>query len=341
MSELETLLNKLLEQAPHLTREEVQQKIKEKKDRIGGGHLTDQGALYLIASDLEISLSEVQGETQTTSYEFDKLSIEEISKDDLETKFKTLKSTRTKKEILNGFLSITMMGSIFAVLLAAIKFDNLDSTFWAAVVGSILCVGYVLYYVGKKPVPRLNKQEKYYLRFYDTYNTLKKYRYRPDDQNLDKYTNKIDNLAYDIKEWTEGAPTEIASIPTTLSDNLRNKIIPIFKNNQKEEILSFVNDFEKIISFIYSKEPTEKLLKTFNDKLNSITPPEPKEVTKIKTSERKKLVGYGFFSPVAGLIVGLIMHTIDPTRVYDSWGYGLIAGIMVFIGIATVIKIKK
>ena len=58
MSEFDTLVNKLLEQKPDLTHSEIDEKIKLKKDKIGAGYLTDQGALFLIASDLGISLSE-------------------------------------------------------------------------------------------------------------------------------------------------------------------------------------------------------------------------------------------------------------------------------------------
>lgn len=58
MSEFETLVEKLLEQKPDLTRSEIDEKIKQKKDKIGAGYLTDQGALFLIASDLGVSLSE-------------------------------------------------------------------------------------------------------------------------------------------------------------------------------------------------------------------------------------------------------------------------------------------
>ena len=58
MSEFEGLLNKLLDQKKELTRSEIEEKIKEKKEKIGAGYLTDQGALFLIASDLGVSLSE-------------------------------------------------------------------------------------------------------------------------------------------------------------------------------------------------------------------------------------------------------------------------------------------
>jgi replication factor A1 len=58
LSEFETLLNKLLEQKPELTRSDIEEMIKQKKEKIGAGYLTDQGAVFLIASDFGISLSE-------------------------------------------------------------------------------------------------------------------------------------------------------------------------------------------------------------------------------------------------------------------------------------------
>lgn len=58
MATFEGLLSGLLEQKPELTREGVEQMIRDKKDKIGAGYLTDQGAIFLIASDLGVSLEE-------------------------------------------------------------------------------------------------------------------------------------------------------------------------------------------------------------------------------------------------------------------------------------------
>ena len=57
MSEFDILVDKLLEQKPELTRDGIEEQIKHKKEKIGAGYLTDQGALFLIASDFGISLS--------------------------------------------------------------------------------------------------------------------------------------------------------------------------------------------------------------------------------------------------------------------------------------------
>ncbi len=51
-------MNKLLDQRSELTRSDIEEQIKQKKEKIGAGYLTDQGALFLIASDLGASLSE-------------------------------------------------------------------------------------------------------------------------------------------------------------------------------------------------------------------------------------------------------------------------------------------
>ncbi|MDH3695908.1 MAG: single-stranded DNA-binding protein [Nitrosopumilus sp.] len=58
MSEFDDLLQKLLDQKPELTRSDIEEQIKQKKEKIGAGYLTDQGALFLIASDYGITLSE-------------------------------------------------------------------------------------------------------------------------------------------------------------------------------------------------------------------------------------------------------------------------------------------
>jgi replication factor A1 len=42
-------MNRLLEKKPEFSRTEIEELIQRKKDKIGAGYLTDQGALFLIA----------------------------------------------------------------------------------------------------------------------------------------------------------------------------------------------------------------------------------------------------------------------------------------------------
>ena len=58
MSELESLIESLLSQVPKLTRKDLDEQIRLKKERIGAGYLTDQGAVFLVASDHGVALGE-------------------------------------------------------------------------------------------------------------------------------------------------------------------------------------------------------------------------------------------------------------------------------------------
>jgi ssDNA-binding replication factor A large subunit len=58
LSEFDILMNKLLQQKPDLSRAQIEEMIQKKKEKIGAGYLTDQGALFLISSDLGVSLNE-------------------------------------------------------------------------------------------------------------------------------------------------------------------------------------------------------------------------------------------------------------------------------------------
>jgi replication factor A1 len=58
LSEFDALLSKLLELKPDLSRSDIETLIAQKKEKIGAGYLTDQGALFLVASDLGVIISE-------------------------------------------------------------------------------------------------------------------------------------------------------------------------------------------------------------------------------------------------------------------------------------------
>ena len=56
MHDFETLVGELLSGRPELSREELLRRIAEKKETVGAGYLTDQGALFLVAGELGVTL---------------------------------------------------------------------------------------------------------------------------------------------------------------------------------------------------------------------------------------------------------------------------------------------
>ena len=56
MYDFETLVGELIQSRPELSREELMRRVENKKQTIGAGYLTDQGALFLVAGELGVSL---------------------------------------------------------------------------------------------------------------------------------------------------------------------------------------------------------------------------------------------------------------------------------------------
>ena len=54
-ADFKTMMESVLKQKPSMTIEQVRDLINEKKQKIGAGYLTDQGALFLVAADLGVS----------------------------------------------------------------------------------------------------------------------------------------------------------------------------------------------------------------------------------------------------------------------------------------------
>lgn len=57
MYDFDSLLAELLASRPEISREELLDRIAKKKEAVGAGYLTDQGALFLVAGDLGVKLS--------------------------------------------------------------------------------------------------------------------------------------------------------------------------------------------------------------------------------------------------------------------------------------------
>jgi ssDNA-binding replication factor A large subunit len=66
MYDFESLVGELLQQRPELTKEDLLRRIEEKKRTVGAGYLTDQGALFLVAGELGVSLRKESASSDLT-----------------------------------------------------------------------------------------------------------------------------------------------------------------------------------------------------------------------------------------------------------------------------------
>lgn len=66
MSDFDALLGDLLQSRPEFDKEELMRRIEEKKRTVGAGYLTDQGALFLVAGELGVSLRKADASSDLT-----------------------------------------------------------------------------------------------------------------------------------------------------------------------------------------------------------------------------------------------------------------------------------
>src|SRR5713226_3452723 len=66
MYDFEALIGELLQSRPELNRDEVMRRIEDKKRTVGAGYLTNQGALFLVAGELGVSLRKEDASSDMT-----------------------------------------------------------------------------------------------------------------------------------------------------------------------------------------------------------------------------------------------------------------------------------
>src|SRR5438445_12044459 len=59
MYDFDSLVEEVLKNKPGLSRDSLMEQIEEKKNTVGSGYLTDQGALFLIAGELGVRLERI------------------------------------------------------------------------------------------------------------------------------------------------------------------------------------------------------------------------------------------------------------------------------------------
>lgn len=334
MSDFEKFKKQLIEKSGisefHLTKM-IDGKIK----RIGSGYLTKNGALLLIAADFGIILSE-ELEIKKIS-PMNVLAIPNILEKDLQKKFDVLKSDKRKKEISEALLGYGVIGIIGGILIPITTFISLNVFSLASFILSItILIFSAIGIVMSKKFSRknLNSKERIFLEFYKVRQKMQEYGIREYKQDMSKYVSVVYDLAYFIQRWTRSfSPSIISELPDTISSNLKNMVVPQFKENNANNIKHFKTILEKVTMFCYDQEPTAELLRAFNDEISSY---EIKENVKEINSLRNKLGKLILIAPISGIILFLILHNADPLELHASIGYSVTLSALILIGVLTI-----
>ena len=310
-SEYEILLEKFLQEKPDLTREEVEEQIRQKKEKIGAGYLTDQGALYLIASDNGISLSSI------SQKKHEKESSQKIDIMKLERKFSNLKHDQIKTVRLSAASSYSAMATLIAGLIFYTMIsDGISSnSILSGFVTSSLGV-FTAFLIIQNRNLAINRKNRIFLKFFDVYANLEKLSDSPNKDNSRKAQLSIIKLTDFIKLWTSGnyAPESISGIPEKIIKNLEKKIIPFVKIQSIPQIKKTMQLFLEFSNIVSEKEPEFNELNSLNYSLESFPKITEKELITPGIFSKKPLlkpiiIGVGFFALFFGILYSLDVET--------------------------------
>ena len=169
---------------------------------------------------------------------------------------------------LGFFLSTSQISKLFNI--------NFELLILVAVVFMLILVGFM----SKSNKFRMKTDDRVFFRFYDTF---KKSQIFIDAKNENSKKNASDSvmlLANYVESWTANAPDALSKIPSSISKNLKERMLPLINEERTNEISSFVNRLFNMLLGISNSGLTQDLLKSLDDTLNSF--PIIKEVKRKK-----------------------------------------------------------
>lgn len=334
MSEYKSLINRLIHRSK-LDRKEIEKIVEQKKEAIGAGYLTNQGALFLIASDLGISLTDDSEDKRP----MEDIYIEPVAFNDLQTKAKTLRSDRIKQKVVSNLLSPSMILGLLGFAGVIGYFQNTGNMPLEIAVGSLIAAVVSGIIWAKYPIRYLVKNEKTFLEFFTAYEKIREFTHRDSNINTGKYQQAVKDLAYYVNSWTRNyTPNDISELPESISSSLKNKIVPIYQENDSIQIEYFTKILEKIVTICHGTELSASILRSFGNDLLLFKVKETKKIEK----ERQTNLVYKllWIPPLTGIILFYIFNEVDSTQVHASLGYSITIAVAVLIVIVTIVKRK-
>lgn len=280
-------------------------------------------------------------ETNSISTEKPSNEIKSLQEGQLEDRYKILTSDDRKSEIYKGLYTLTFLGVFFFGLSTYTQYAKDPNSILAilSLIGFVICVGYLIAYFKFIVTKSLNKLEKNFVKFFNVYLALKEYEYRP-NYNIDKVIKSIISLAEHVETWYSGnTPKDLAELPKSIVDTLRNGIIPSVKAKTIDH-QNLKKYFFNYSSSIYDLEPNTRTLTELNIQLKSLqteSSPKPKIKKKSNKFSFLKLI---LISPISGLVIYFSFIHYWPDKTFESASLGVGSAIAIMLALVQLTKRK-
>lgn len=234
-----------------------------------------------------------------------------------------------------AFFSIAfLLGLLFA--LDDVNYESFSMPFG---IGFLVCVGMAIFLGYKGKQFSLNGNQLAALYAYRSYQSISDYlEYADIPSKLGKAKKELKNMKYEITNgWSSFSTNMVISsrIPQVANfvENIENFVDVIKKDTSKleqskETLLKLIKFFldEKNINFELVNSDLLKYKKIVEKPLSE---------KKISLFKKYPILKFLWISPLSGIILFSVFHSIDPTKIHESLGYSVTASVAILLGIIT------
>lgn len=264
------------------------------------------------------------------------------------------------------FFVVLFLIAGFVTFLATIEISRLTDTKFILIVlipaGCLIASFLTAWYSNRFFI---NKDKRLFFNFYGIYFHIKDFIDKKSNNTQVKALDEIYDTHVSVSRWVESkTPSVISQLPKSIYKNLdilwslideteidERKITAKDDNDAKYKELGKFNDqLYEFVTKIFEEQLTFRELENFNKSFDKLRPPKQKPSLKkqIKIVYEKIFTFFEkyprirfMFSPLTGIVVGLVLYAKDSTRDFDALSTGILAGIMIFVVIITKWKQKQ
>jgi len=344
MDDFNELVKKLQQLKPDLTSIEIGKRIEQKKQKVGAEYLTDEGALFLIASDLGVSSSSLskKDSTKNKPHQQETPSNKSQINQDFERKFKSIESMKNKSSLHNksaGILIIFALAWIIIVSVLQLDFISLEFQIIGLIIAPIgIAIG-LLKRAGKFS---LKINQDYFFTIYRVIVDLQTFH----DLNTEQSKKNAITSVFELTHLF-GFPHQFGYVifddtPSKIYFGIRYRIVPLIKKRDLANIEKFNSILHDLIYSIESKGISKEPFIQFSNNIEQFPKIEEEDHDKPPSFFQKRpQFKYVWIAPVVGSVLFYIFYNIDTSQLHASLGYSLTISTGLLIAILTLVKRKS
>lgn len=224
----------------------------------------------------------------------------------LDIKYRKLLSSRRQESACKDQGTLLLFFAGIAFLYAIVQFSKpvLDYAFYIGVASTITLASLGIIRYDKSNNYVLNRQEKIFFAFYNSYDSLESYLADIQNKNYrERAKYRLERLAIFIDKWTTDlTPKEMSEISNSISEKIHSFSSQL--SNDIEEKTRLLKDYLlKAAVFSFNEEPSIKELTELDKYIKTLFPLYPNKVSAVTYVLKQKNKIFEFFRSTKGKLI--------------------------------------